>query len=339
MARMSLKLDQFDKKILQILLSNSKERVTSLGKKIHLSRENVNYRLKRLVNAGIIKDFTTEFNENALRIKHHVLFAQLMRLKADTEKEIFDYLKQHKYISWIGTAAGKWTLIFDVYLPEDVELSQIISELLLKFGTHIEEYTVLQLESGEYFFEKFIEQKPISIFPKEKKKIPNNRLDSIDYKIMSFLNKNSRINYAELSEKIGLTANGIKNRLKYLEQMKIVQKYSLTLDFKKFGYEWYGIQLKLIKFDPVTLTKIQHFFKNHPKIIFYYKYIGPWDYDLGLIAKNSTEMREFINELRTKFPEELKLTDVFITLEEIRGYQLPDGVFHNNYFQSLNQLS
>ncbi len=324
---MSLKVDQFDKKILQILLSNSKESVTSIGKKIRLGRENVDYRLRRLVNAGIIKDFTTEFNENALRIKHHVLFAQLMRLKAETEKEILDYLKQHRYISWIGTAAGKWTLIFDIYLPEDVELSQIISELLLKFGTHIEEYTVLQLESGEYFFEKFIEQKPISIFPKEKKKNPNNRLDSIDYKIMSFLNKNSRINYAELSEKIGLTANGIKNRIRDLENGNTIKKYSLTLDFKKFGYEWYGIQLKLTKFDRETITRIQQFFRNHLWVLFYYKYIGPWDYDIGLIAKNSTELREFINELRTTFPEELKLIDVFITLEEIKGYQLPEGVF------------
>lgn len=324
---MVLKLDAFDKNIIQILLSDSSESVTSIGKKIRLGRDNVNYKLKRLIDSGIVKDFTTEFNEKALRIKHHVLFAQLMRLKAETEKEIFDYLKQHKYISWIGTAAGKWTLIFDIYLPEDVELSQIINELLLKFGTHIEEYTVLQLESGEYFFEKFIEQKPISIFPKEKKKIPNNRLDSVDYKIMSFLNKNSRINYAELSEKIGLTANGIKNRIKELENGNIIQKYSITLDFKEFDYEWYGIQLKLTRFDPEMRTKIQEFFKNHPLIIFYYKYIGPWDYDVGIIAKNSTELREFINELRTKFPEELKLTDVFITLEEIKGYQLPEGVF------------
>jgi len=64
-----------------------------------------------------------------------------------------------------------------------------------------------------------------------------------------------------------------------------------------------------------------------PKVIFYYKYIGPWDYDIGFIAKNSTELREFINELRIKFPEELKLIDVFITLEEIKGYQLPAGIF------------
>ncbi|MEK6937793.1 MAG: Lrp/AsnC family transcriptional regulator [Nanoarchaeota archaeon] len=320
------KLDAFDRKILKILLSNSRESVTSISKKIGLSRENVDYKLKRLISTGFIKDFTTEFNEKALRIKHHVFFAQLIRLMPNDEKDILEYLKQHKYISWIGTAAGKWTLIFDIYLTENIELHQIVTELLLKLGKHIEEYSLSELESGKYFFEKYLEEKSTFILEK-KKKAPAKLLDLTDYNILSLLNKNSRINYAELSEKIGLTANGIKKRIKDLEKGDFIQKYSITLDFKRFGYEWYGIQLKLTKFDQEVIAKIQQFFKNHPNIIFYYKYIGPWDYDIGFLAKNSTELRDFINELRTRFPAELKIVDVFITLEEIKGYQLPRGVF------------
>ena len=323
---MNPKLGAFDRKILQILLSNSRESVTSMSKKIELGRENVDYKLKRLVSMGFIKDFITEFNEKALRINHHILFAQLIRLRPNDEKDILDYLKQHKYISWLGTAAGKWTLICDIYLTEEVKLSQIINELLTKLGKHIEEYSLLELESGEYFFEKYLEEKSISII-KKRKKLPTKSLDLIDYKILYLLNKNSRINYVELSEKIGLTANGIKKRIKDLEKEDFIRKYSITLDFKKFGYEWYGIQLKLTKFDREKIIKIQQFFKNHPKIIFYYKYVGPWDYDLGLLAKNSTELRDFINELRIRFPDELKIVDVFITLEEIKGYQLPTGIF------------
>ena len=323
---MNRKLDAFDRKILKILLSNSRESVTSMSKKIGLGRENVDYRLKRLISTGFIKDFITEFNEKTLLIKHHILFAQLIRLRPDDEKDILEYLKQHRYISWIGTAAGKWTLIFDIYLTEIIELHQIVNELLLKLGKHVEEYSLLELESGEYFFEKYLEEKSISII-KKRKKLPTKSLDLIDYKILYLLNKNSRINYVELSEKIGLTANGIKKRIKDLEKKDFIRKYSITLDFKKFDYEWYGIQLKLTKFDQETIIKIQQFFKNHPKIIFYYKYIGPWDYDLGLLAKNSTELRDFINELRIRFPDELKIVDVFITLEEIKGYQLPTGIF------------
>ena len=323
---MDLKLDAFDQKIIELLLANSKESTVSLGRKIKLGRENVDYKLKRLIKQGIINNFVTEFDERALRIKHHVLFAQLNRLTGDTEKKILEYLKEHQYISWIGTAAGKWTLICDLYLPEHLAVNSILDEILIKCGTHLGDYVLLELIQGEYYFEKYINRKAISMKSRMIKE-PTRDLDQIDYQIMALLNSNARINYAELSQKIKLTANGIKKRIKNLEKAKIIKKYSLTLDFKKFGYEWYGIQLKLTTFGPETTTPIQQFFRNHPRVIFYYKYIGPWDYDIGFVAKNSTELRDFINEIRTKFPEELKLVDVFITLEEIKGYQLPSGVF------------
>ncbi len=323
---MSLKLNAFDQKIIELLLSNARESTISIGRKIRLGRENVDYKIKRLVKQGVIKDFVTEFDEQALRIKHHVLFAQLNRLTGDTEKQILAYLKEHRYISWIGTAAGKWTLICDLYVPEHRAVNFIMDEILMKFGAHIGDYILLELVQGEYFFEKYIEKTADTISRKAVKE-STKKLDDVDYKIMALLSSTARINYVELSQKIGLTANGIKKRIKDLEKTKIIRKYSLTLDFKKFGYEWYGIQLKLIKFAQETATSIQQFFRNHPQIVFYYKYIGPWDYDVGFIARNSTELREFINELRTKFPEELKLIDVFIILEEIKGYQLPEGVF------------
>ncbi len=45
------------------------------------------------------------------------------------------------------------------------------------------------------------------------------------------------------------------------------------------------------------------------------------------MAKNSIELREFINEFRTQFSDIAKIHDVFIPLEESSGYKLPKGVF------------
>ncbi len=323
---MDLKLDAFDRRIIELLLSNSKESTVSLGRKIKLGRENVDYKLKRLLKQGIINNFVTEFDERALKIKHHVFFAQLNRLSGDAEKKILEYLKENQYISWIGTAAGKWSLIFDLYVPEHIAVNVILDEILLELSAHLGNYVLLELIQGEYFFEKYIDRKAI-VMKQQATKEPARDLDMIDYQIMALLNSNARINYAELSQKIKLTANGIKKRIKNLEKEKIIRRYSLTLDFKKFGYEWYGLQFKLTTFDQETMNRIHQFFQNHPKIIFYYKYIGPWDYDVGFIAKNSRELREFINDVRTRFPQELMIVDVFITLEEIQGYQLPKGIF------------
>ncbi|MBS3153289.1 hypothetical protein J4426_01885, partial [Candidatus Woesearchaeota archaeon] len=105
-----IKLDAYDKKIIEILLNNSREQLSTISKKIRLKRENVDYKIRRLIESKLIKEFNTEFNEEKLNIKHYTIFVQLINLKENKEKEIINFLKDHPYISWIGILAGKWSL-------------------------------------------------------------------------------------------------------------------------------------------------------------------------------------------------------------------------------------
>ena len=322
-----IKLDAYDRKIIEILLNNSREQLSTISKGVRLKRENVDYKIRRLVASKLIKEFNTEFNEEKLNIKHYTVFVQLINLKETKEKEIINFLKSHPYISWIGILAGKWSLTFDIFITKNNNLGTILKEITSSFGDYIDEYVVLNLEDSGYYSYKYLNLKPkeFNLKPKEEK----TKLDEIDYKILSLLNKNSRTTYVEISKATKLTPNGIKKRVTNLEKNQIINSYNITLDFKELGYDWYGIQLKLAKFNEISEKKLKSFFKNHKKILFYYKYIGAWDYDLGVIVKDSNELRVFINGLRTNFPEEIKINDVFLTLEEATGYKLPKGVFEN----------
>lgn len=320
-----IKLDAYDKKIIEILLNNSREQLSSISKKVRLKRENVDYKIRRLIENKLIKEFNTEFNEEKLNIKHYTIFAQLINLEENKEKEILSYLKNHPYISWIGLLAGKWSLTFDIFSTRNKELKVILKEITSNFGGYIDEYIVLNLEDSGYYSYKYLGLKPheFNKITKEEKI----KLDETDYKILSLLNKNSRITYVEISKATKLTPNGIKKRVTNLEKNKVINSYNITLDFKELGYEWYGIQLKLSKFNETAEKKLKFFFKNHDKVLFYYKYIGAWDYDIGIIVKNSNELRVFINELRANFPKEIKINDVYLILEEATGYKLPGGIF------------
>lgn len=321
-----IKLDLYDRKILEILLNNSREQISSIGKKIRLRRENVNYKINRLIKAGLIKEFNTVLNEKKLGLAHYVVFLELANLQEGTEKEILEYLKGSRFMSWIGTSAGRWSLVFDIILLEGIELDKILNELLTKFNKYIDEYVILRLQEGDYFGFKFlglIEKNKTGNFLSKRIK-----LDDKDMQILSLLNRDSRINLVEISRQVGLTPNGISNRIKNLEKQGIILNYSISLEWKELGYEWYGIQLKLIKFGEDVDKKLLDFFVKHKKIAFYYKYLGGvWDYDVGLIAKNSIELRDFINEFRKQFSDVAKISDVFLTLDEATGYKLPKGVF------------
>ncbi len=321
-----IKLDAFDKRILEELIENSREQVTTIAKKIRLRRENVNYRINRLVKLELIKEFNTILNEKSLGLSHYVIFLELVKLEEETEKQIIEYLKNSHFMSWIGTSAGKWSLVFDIIIyDKDSNLEEILRNLLKKFGDFIDNYEVLRLVEGNYFASKLM-GKDYTLTKIENKAII--KLDKIDLKILSMLNQDSRKTLVDISHQTNLTPQAVNNRIKAMVKNRVINGYTISLDWKKLGYEWFAIQIKLQKFDEDIDKQIKGFFTNHKKVVFYYKYLGgSWNYDIGVLVQNSNELREFINEYRKKFSGVSKISDVFLTLEETTGYKMPEGVF------------
>ena len=322
------KLDAFDRKILEILIENSREQISTISKKVRLGRENVHYRLNRLVKLGLIKEFNTILNEKNLGLSHYVVFLELVKLEEETEKEIIEYLKNGPFMSWIGTSAGKWSLVFDIILyEENSNLEKILKGFLKKFGNFVDDYKVLRLSESEYFASKLIGK--INRLSQKDEPKTNLKLDKTDYKILSLLNQDSRKTLVDISAKTDLTPNGVNNRIKKLMKNNIISGYTISIDWKKLGYEWFTIQIKLHKHDEEIENEIKRFFRNHKKVVFYYKYLGgSWDFDTSVLVQNSKELREFINEYRKKFSENSKISDVFLVLEETAGYKMPSGVFY-----------
>ena len=96
---------------------------------------------------------------------------------------------------------------------------------------------------------------------------------------------------------------------------------------RKLGYEWYNIQLKLTS--NKKETELKQFLRKNSKVIYFYKYLGNenWDLDIGIIVKNSLDLRDFILELREKFGDILKIYDLYVIVEESKPNQAPKGVF------------
>src|SRR3989344_8384879 len=230
-------------------------------------------------------------------------------------------------MSWIGISAGKWSLVFDIVIyEEDSNLEKTLKDFLKKFGNFVDEYKVLRLSESEYFASKLI-GKTNNLISISKKK-DKSKLDKTDFKILSLLNQDSRKTLVDISTKTDLTPNGVSNRIKRLVENNIISGYTISIDWKKLNYDWFTIQIKFHKHDEEVENEIKKFFRNHKRVIFYYKYLGgSWDFDIGVLVQNSNQLREFINEYRRNFSGVSKISDVFLTLEETTGYKMPSGVF------------
>ena len=323
-----IKLDLYDRKILEVLLDNSRVPVTKIAKKIKLRRENIIYRINRLIKNGLIRNFNTIFNEELLGLEHYVFFLQITNIKKESEKLILKKLLDHPYITWLGTCAGKWSIVFDV-ITKRKKLEAVIKDILSKLDDFIEDYVVLKLEKHEHYNFKLLElNKKQNIKEYNKKEFTKIDIDKTDLKIIDTLNNNSRASYVDISKDTNLTPNSIHNHLKKLEKEEAILGYTISLNWKELGYEWYGLQFKMLKFDKDTEKKVTSYLRESKNIIFYYRYLGSqWDYDIGVVVKNSNELRDFINELRSNFSNKIKISDVFIVLDQLSDYKLPRGVF------------
>ena len=247
-------LDKTDKKLLEALITNSRASLKQLGKNSGLSRENTSYHLQKLVERGIIKNFTGIVNPFLLGFKQHALFLQLVKLDKKKESEILKFLKNHPNVSWIGLLVGKWTIVMDVYSKDEIELGKNLVEILSLFGDHVHDYALLPLQDRDYYANKIFNANMPSF---SKIKMNEIELDKIDYKILEMLNKNSRITYAELAKEINLTANAIKKRIEELQKNGYILGYTVDIDPKVLGFQWYGVQLKILKFDIKSILKIK----------------------------------------------------------------------------------
>ena len=319
-------MDKKDERILLELISNSRIPINQLAKKVGLSREVTNYRLKNLTKQKIIKQFYTIINPESLGFSKAGCFIQLKGISKEKEKEFLNYLVNHKLISYVGPIIGKWNFVFDILSQTKEQLSKTIQEIKNKFGKNLDNFIILNNNvEQEIFQEKILGKTKLKHISEFKKK----KLDKIDLKILDLLSENSRIEYKKISSKLNLTGNAIKFRIKNLENSGIISGYTLSIDIKKLGYNWYNLQIKERNSNDLELKK---FLRENKKVIYFYKYLGNenWDIDIGLIIKDLEELREFILELREKFGNTTKIHDLYIIVEESKSNALPQGVFETS---------
>jgi len=316
-------LDKKDWKILSLLSHDSRIPLTKLATKTGVSREVANYRIKRLVKTGVIQSFFTEIDLAALGYTKHVVYLELKNATKHKEKEILHILENNPFVSWLVTSTGKWSVIFDIHSRNVQHLSQLMNQLkndLLKF---FGQYELVTLERYRYFHSKFFgEEDPI-----EKEKKTSAVLDEVDLSILKELRNNARIDYVKLSHSIGLTPEAISKRIRRLKANNVIKKFSIFPNLAQLGFEHYNVQINLENVNADGEREIMTYLKNHKSVSFIYEPISHWDIEFGVFVKNPGELRDFMMDFRTQYPERIRIKDISLFYEELLPNYLPKGVF------------
>jgi DNA-binding Lrp family transcriptional regulator len=319
-----VKLDLKDKKILFELDFNARTPYSQLAKKVGLSKQGVEYKLNNLIKKGVIKGFYPVVNVPKLGYKYCRLFVTLQNMTKEKHQEIINYLIKHHKVFWLFKMHGIYDFLVVIWVKELNEFREFKEELESNFSGYIkkaiENITIDVIHYQHRWILGNKETKEIHL--KETSEIIE--IDKLDKKIIDVLSENARFPLVEISTKVNESAKVIGNRIKKLEEKKLIEGYRPIINHSKIGYTYYKVFINLNKISKEELKKLKTYIKNSPLVIYLIEGIAlPGDIDIEIMVKNNQQLYDFIEDLRFKFPTLIGEYQTVIFVDTLKVVYLP----------------
>jgi Lrp/AsnC family leucine-responsive transcriptional regulator len=141
-------------------------------------------------------------------------------------------------------------------------------------------------------------------------------LDDLDLKLLRSLQQNGRTKRNELAEQVGLSVPSVSERLKKLEDNKIIEGYFAKINRQAFGYDILAFILVMMDSSKHYKDLIKHVEKN-PNILECYSVLGEGSHLLKVTVKNTESLEKLLSEIQTWLGvTSTKTTYVLSTLKE-----------------------
>jgi len=137
--------DEADTKILKILAINARIPIINLAQKTSLSRDIVNYRLKKLRQQNIIIQHRTYLNLENLGIKLYKIIIRTKNFNSEEETKLKDYIASHKNATQFLKLIGSWDLEIELETKDEDELYKILNDIRNKFSNIIRDFDIIRI--------------------------------------------------------------------------------------------------------------------------------------------------------------------------------------------------
>jgi len=294
--------------------------LTRLSKKTGKSKQVISYNIKKLIERGIIVKFFPIIDYNLLNYTEFRILLRLNNSSDEQEERIVNFLKKQKNVKKILKVNNYFNLVFEIMENSISRLYELLFSLEQHFGKKFIEKDIDVVSKKEFLTyemfkdkEKKGEKLSIIVYNEEK----GIDLDTKDFRIIEEIEKNSWINYAELSLKTRINPKTIVYRIKRLEKSGIIKGYSLFIDWRKLGRVHYRVLMDCYVSDKEEFESLIQKIRENPEVISIKTVISKYVLEFDIVPKTYNELTEFISGLKSTFQDTLKSTDLLYVEEEI----------------------
>jgi DNA-binding Lrp family transcriptional regulator len=216
------------------LYHHAREPNTKIAKAVGLTREQVDYRIKKFADEGIIMQFTTLFNYSALGYeKYYVLLLKFT--KPAYARNFFSKERKDKNLFDIAQISNKYDIVMELLFKDEKEFREYLNKLLNEQKEKISDYFVFNPYYSKLWPLKFLkgEKEQGVDFTTESKEVS---LDKQEIKILKMLAEDGRERIVEIAGKLKISPELALYKIKKLHEKKIVLSSAIIFDMKKLGY-------------------------------------------------------------------------------------------------------
>lgn len=315
----SFRLDLKDRKILYELDSNARQSCSKIAKKVGLSTEVVNYRIKKFEQEGIITQYQLIVNLAKLGIVQFKICLALQHLDSTKLEEILGSLKKNNSVKWIVSCNGNWDIIISLETDSLEKVNELKNDILGAFENYIDRKAVSILVEAETYGRNYLIDKKEEYAKRSRiimKTDEKTTLDDVDLEILKKLSENARKSIIDLASELKMSVRVVEYRIKQLLKKEIILGFKVALNYEKLGIHFYKVFVYLDSPKKERVDQLIRYFEHNKNIIHHVKVIGNWDFEPEFEVYSEEEFDKILNEIKDKFSDIIKKADVLTISKE-----------------------
>ena len=126
-------------------------------------------------------------------------------------------------------------------------------------------------------------------------------IDTIDYKLLDILQRNARITQLEMASAVGLSQPAVAERMRKLEQERLITGYTARVDGRKLGKDitaFIGVRIEHPRYNGRFAKEILAL----PDVLECHRITGPDSYLLKVVTEDTQSLDRLISDLLRHIP-------------------------------------
>jgi DNA-binding Lrp family transcriptional regulator len=286
-----VKLSAKEQDFLIGLFGKHRPQLSSVGRRLNISKEMATYYYDRLESKGILKGIIPVVNYSAIGFSTYRLLVKLTPEAFTKKSHIITQLKKLPLVNWLIDVDGPHDIALLLLVRDTVSFNVTYEQIMTEFAADIQSskiHIIQQITHSLAFESQFMCTTKVCA------KV--HVLDQLDEKIIDHLLRGEWKSLMVIAKSLKVSFNTIKTRVHALESHNVICGYKPIIDYHKLNLQHLRIMLDLG--NRTQLSLVEKKLEQIVPVTYITKAIGPYDIEFECECTSVKEAIDIVNLIK-----------------------------------------